>query len=74
MSSWPAVSGVRLVRLLEKVGYRVVRQRGSHFRLYHENRRPITIPNYKIISRGLIRKIIRDAEISIGEFLELLGK
>ena len=72
MSSWPAVSGIKLVKSLEKIGYRVVRQRGSHFRLHYESRRPVTVPNYKTISRGLIRKIIRDASISVEEFLELL--
>jgi predicted RNA binding protein YcfA (HicA-like mRNA interferase family) len=65
------VSGKEAVKKLEKLGYRVARQKGSHIRLWHsfdKNKKPLTVPNYKIIDRGLLRKIIRDAGIGVEEF------
>ena len=72
MSKLPVLSGREIVKILDKIGYREIRQRGSHIRLICQNRKSITVPNYKIISKGLLRKILRDAEISREEFLKLL--
>ena len=72
MAELPVVSCRVAIKTFEKIGYQVVRQRGSHFRLHHPERRPITIPNYRTISRGLLRKILRDAEVSASEFTDLL--
>ena len=70
MSELPILSGKEIIKVLSKVGYYVVRQRGSHIRLHCENKKPITIPNYKSIDRSLLRKILRDAQISDEEFLK----
>jgi predicted RNA binding protein YcfA (HicA-like mRNA interferase family) len=48
-----------------------VRQRGSHIRLECLNRKSITIPNH-VVGRGLLRKILRDARLTVEEFLELM--
>jgi len=40
----------------------------------NNSQKPITIPNHKIIKPGLLRKAIRDAGISVDEFIELLKK
>jgi len=72
MPKIPPISGKITVRALEKIGYCVVRQRGSHIRLHHKDRWPITVPNHKILGKGLLRKILRDAELSIEDFLKLL--
>ena len=74
MPKIPPVSGKTAVKALEKIGYCVVRQRGSHVRLHHENRWPITVPNHKILGKGLLRKILRDAELTSEEFLKLLKR
>lgn len=60
--------------MLQKVGYFVVRQKGSHIRLHNPDRKrkEITVPDYKMIGRGLLRKILREAELSISEFVKLL--
>ncbi len=63
------------MKILEKVGYSMVRQKGSHMRLMHDTektRKPLTIPNHKIIGKGLLHKILRDAEIDLDTFKELL--
>lgn len=64
------ISGRKLVNVLAKFGYKVVRQIGSHMRLSAPDRKSVTVPDYKAIDQSLIHKIIRDAEISIEEFID----
>lgn len=71
MARLPLLSGYKIIKILNKLGYYKVRQSGSHIRLFCSNRRSITVPNYKTISRGLLNKILRDAEISAEDFLKL---
>jgi len=68
----PIISGKMAVRAFMKIGYRIIRQRGSHIRLHHKIKRPLTIPNHKVLGKGLVRKLLRDAQISIDEFLKLI--
>lgn len=72
MPQSPLLSGEEVIKELSKIGYYQERQRGSHIRLHCNNRKPVTVPNYKIIDRSLLRKIIRDAELSPEEFIKLL--
>ncbi len=73
----PRISGETLVKILTKIGYKVVRQKGSHLRLKdpdNPSHNPITVPLHKIIKPGLLRRIIKDADLSIKEFIELLER
>jgi predicted RNA binding protein YcfA (HicA-like mRNA interferase family) len=72
MAKLPILSGREIIKILEKIGYRQIRQRGSHIRLACSNRKSVTVPNYKIVGRGLLRKILRDAEMSREEFEKLI--
>ena len=72
MSQLPILSGRELVKILAKLGYSVVRQRGSHMRLSANGRKSITVPAYKTIDRSLVMKILRDVEISVDEFMKLI--
>lgn len=72
MERLPILSGKEIVGVLSKLGYRPDRQRGSHIRLFSSNRKPVTVPDYRTVSRGLLRKILRDAEITPEEFGKLL--
>lgn len=72
MAEFPLISGRRALKIFIKIGYRVVRKRGSHFRLHHPDKQPITIPDHKVIGKGLLRKLLRDAELSVAEFIKLL--
>ena len=75
MPKLPSISGKKAIKAFEKIGYQVVRRKGSHIRLRHKtekNKLPLTIPNHKVISKGLLRKLLRDAELTIDEFLKLL--
>ena len=68
----PTVSGQDCVRALNKLGYRQVRQKGSHVRLVCEGRNPVTVPMHPTLDRGTLRAIIRTVEISVDEFVALL--
>jgi predicted RNA binding protein YcfA (HicA-like mRNA interferase family) len=72
MPHLPSLSSREIINALSKLGYRKVRQRGSHIRLHCDGRKPITIPDHKVIGRGLLRKILRDAEVSPKKFIKLL--
>ncbi len=74
MSKLPVISGKKLIKKLEKIGYSVVRQKGSHVRLRNFNNfncKPITVPLHKIIKPGLLCQIIKDANLTIKEFSNL---
>jgi predicted RNA binding protein YcfA (HicA-like mRNA interferase family) len=60
------------VKALAKLGYSEVRQRGSHIRLWCAGKRSITVPDHKVVGRGLLKKILRDAELSVEEFAKLM--
>lgn len=69
------ISVKEAIKAFEKIGYQVIRQRGSHIRMRHKidnNKQPITIPNHKTLGKGLLRKLLRDTEITIEYFLELI--
>lgn len=70
----PVVTGRELIRALEKTGFEVVRQRGSHIRMRHPDGRVTTIPVHagQEIGPGLLRKILRDSEVTLEELIELL--
>jgi len=61
MPKLPQVSGAELVRLLQSLGYKVVRQRGSHIRLKKITalgEHAITVPAHKVIAKGTLSDII----------------
>ena len=74
MPALPMVRGAEVVRVLQKAGFQSVRQRGSHVRLHHADGRVVTVPVHaqQDVGRGLLRKILRDADLSPEEFIELL--
>jgi predicted RNA binding protein YcfA (HicA-like mRNA interferase family) len=68
----PQISGKMAVKIFSKIGYRVARQRGSHIRLHHSDKKPLTVPDHKVLGKGLLRKLLRDSELSVEEFLKLI--
>ncbi len=75
MSKLPVVSGRQAVRVLTRIGYQVVRQKGSHIRLRdntNPDHLPLTIPDHRSVKPGLLRELLRDAGLSVEEFARLL--
>jgi len=75
MSKLPIIKPEKLVKALKKAGFEAVRQRGSHLRLKHPDGRVVTIPIHQgqDIGRGLLRKILRDADLNVDELINLLN-
>lgn len=74
MPRLPVISGSDCIKALERAGYRVRRQRGSHVRLACDLRPPVTVPLHDELDRGTLRSIIRATELTVDEFLALLGR
>jgi len=74
MTRLPSLTGERVVKALGKAGFQVLRQRGSHMYLKHSDGRATVVPVHKgeSIGKGLLRKIMQDADLSREEFLKLL--
>jgi predicted RNA binding protein YcfA (HicA-like mRNA interferase family) len=73
MSKLPQLSGTDVVRALQKIGFSVVRQHGSHIILRRGNPFAQTVvPNHRQIDRGTLRAILRQTDLSVAEFAKLL--
>ena len=74
MSRLRSLRAAEVLAALAQAGFQQVRQKGSHIRLRHPDGRTVTVPAHGPydIGRGLLRKILRDAEVMPDEFLELL--
>lgn len=68
----PILSGKDVVKALGRLGYTVNDQKGSHIHMRHPILRPLTVPNHPEIARGTLRIIIKDADLTVEKFLELL--
>ena len=73
MSRLPVLSGRDCVRVLEKIGFFFKRQEGSHIIMRRQNPfDQVVVPDHKVLDRGTLRAIIRQAGLSIEEFLQQL--
>ena len=73
MTKLPQASGRECVRALEKAGFYFVRQKGSH--IYIRRNDPfmqISVPQHRTLKPGTLRSIIRQAGLTVEEFVELL--
>jgi len=71
----PIVSSRQLISILERLGFEHrPRTATSHLRCVHPDGRRTTVPVHpgRDIGRGLLRKILRDLEMSPEEFQKLL--
>ncbi len=60
-------------RVLEKLGFTCVRQSGSHMIFHHSDGRWTTVPIHKgkDLGKGILRKILKDAKITVDRFEQL---
>ncbi|CAG0945834.1 hypothetical protein ANRL1_02587 [Anaerolineae bacterium] len=73
MTKLPRVSADKVIKTLRRAGFQIVRQRGSHLILEHADGRMTIVPMHRgeDIGVGLLRKILRDAELTLEEFQNL---
>jgi predicted RNA binding protein YcfA (HicA-like mRNA interferase family) len=74
MSKLPRLSGKKLIAVLKRSGFEVIRIRGSHHFLQHPDGRRTVVPIHagEHIGPGLFLKILTDCEITREEFERLL--
>ena len=74
MSRNPRVTGVDLIGALERVGFRVLRVKGSHHFLRHEDGRSTVVPVHsgETIGPGLLLRILRNCQLTADQIAKLL--
>jgi predicted RNA binding protein YcfA (HicA-like mRNA interferase family) len=72
LSKLPLLSWREVIKALNKIGFVVARQRGSHIILVKDER-VIPVPRHNQIKRGLLLEIIAEAGMTKEDFLKLLG-
>ena len=75
MSKVPSVNYQKVINALHRNGWVVVRQKGSHIRLQkHINNETlkIIVPAHRPIKRSTLSHIIKQAHLSVEQFIELL--
>ena len=65
MSTFPSLSGAQLIKALRKLGFDVIRVKGSHHFLRHPDGRSTVVPVHRgeIIGRGLLAQILRERRL-----------
>jgi len=69
--SLPHISGAETIRALQKLGFVIARQKGSHVIL----RRGATgclVPNHKELKTGTLSSVLKQAGVSVDEFMTVL--
>lgn len=77
MSFLPIIRATKLIPILLKMGFRVIRQRGSHVSLEHmlDKTKKVTVPMHnKDLAKKTLLSILKQAGISVEDFLRLRGK
>ncbi len=74
-SKVPSENYDRIIAALKRLGFSVIRQRGSHIRLQkqlpHQQIR-ITVPAHRPVKRSTLSHILKQAEVSLDDFLAAL--
>jgi len=74
MSKVPRVDAKQLIKVVEKLGFKLVRQSGSHMIYKNEKGIRLTIPYHsgKTIHPKIVTSVLNDADLSADEFKKLL--
>lgn len=65
------IKSKKLIKILIKIGFSERDASGSHLFFEHMDGRTTVVPSNKEISRGLLRKILNDIGINVGEYDKL---
>ena len=76
MSHLSPIKARDLLKILKKLGFVQIRQKGSHIFIAGPKGKTTVVPNHpsKQIGIGLLRSILHDLEISSGKFEKLKRK
>lgn len=71
----PRLSGLQVIRALQRLGFTVARQRGSHVvmkRVTPQGKVGCVVPRHKELAEGTLRNILRQAAVSMEQLKEVL--
>ena len=71
----PSLPYIQIIRALQRDGWTIVRQRGSHIRLQKrvgDELLKLTVPAHRPVKRSTLAHILKQARIDVERFLELL--
>ena len=71
MPKMPRVSGAEAIRSLQRLGFKKIRQNGSHVVMRRGNKGCV-VPMHPELKTGTLAGLLRQAEVSIDEFIEAL--
>jgi len=74
MTKVPSLNYDQVIRALQRDGWVVVRQKGSHIRLQKHlptETLKLIVPAHKPIKRSTLSHIIKQAKLSVEEFIDL---
>lgn len=73
MPKLPATSAKKVIKALEKLGFKVYRQTGSHIHLWNEERNlVVTVPNHPELAKGTLISIMKQARLEKKDFIAAL--
>jgi predicted RNA binding protein YcfA (HicA-like mRNA interferase family) len=71
----PSLSYQQIIRALQRDGWVVIRQKGSHVRLQkhvEDTTLKLTVPAHRAVKRSTLSHILKQAHITLERFLELV--
>ena len=75
MTKVPSLKYTQIINALQRAGFHLVRQKGSHIRLEKpvpDGTIKLTIPAHNPIKRSTLSHILKEARISVDELIALL--
>lgn len=69
--SLPHISGAEAIRALQKLGFVIARQKGSHV-ILRRGSTGCVVPNHKEIKIGTLSSVLKQAGVSADEFMSAL--
>jgi predicted RNA binding protein YcfA (HicA-like mRNA interferase family) len=71
MPEWPRLSGAEIISALERLGFRQLRQKGSHVVL-RRGTVGCVVPLHREVKTGTLAGIVRQAQLQPDEFMAVL--
>ena len=71
MPNLPVISGADAIRALQRLGFVVIRQKGSHI-ILRKGSQGCVVPNHKELKAGTLVGILKQGSVSVDEFLGVI--
>ncbi len=71
---YPLLTPSEIIKALQKAGFEFVSQRGSHLKMQTVNapKKTVIVPMHSTVARGTLRSILKQADLNLETFFELL--